>query len=314
MATRLRIIVGKGGVGRTTISAGIARHAAAQGQRVLAVDAAGGRGLGEALGCPGPLPRGELTAVGVEGITALVLDTEAALDEYVRLNLHTPISPRIVRPVARIFEYVASAAPAVREILAIGKIGEEVRRGRWDRVIVDAPATGHAVELLSAPHDLARLVSAGPLARDTAWLTELLADPDVTDLVVVTTAEELPVTETLELVERLRSETRIRLDRVVLNRWPPPVSTAGRAEAEALDTAAHRAASPVSEPGEGDGDDGPRAAAGRAVLAALAAAAVARADQAALKRERLAALGAVISVIGESDDPVAAVEAAAATW
>lgn len=287
-ATKLRIVAGKGGVGRTTVSAGLARQAAAEGQRVLAVDAAPGQGLALALGAddaiPGrPTPATASDQVGPP-ITILVADTGSALDEYVRLNLRSPISPRALGPVARIFEYVATAAPAVREVLIIGKIGEEVRSGQWDLVVVDAPATGHLIELLSAPRELAPLVGGGPLARDTAWIDDLLADPDTTATIAVTTPEELPVTETLELVDRLRASTPVTLASVVVNRWPPPVSSEGRAEAARL-----MADDTTSPP-----------------LRAAVGAAVARADRAQEAVQRLGPIGVPVVTVDEHPDPVAA--------
>ena len=131
------------------------------------------------------------------------MDTRAALDEYVRLNLRVPVPADRLGPIARIFDYVAAAAPGVREILTIGKIAHEVRTGSWDLVVVDAPATGHVIELIDAPRSLDEVVGVGPLVDQTSWMQELLLDADVTRTLVVSTLEELPVTETNDLVGRL---------------------------------------------------------------------------------------------------------------
>jgi anion-transporting ArsA/GET3 family ATPase len=287
--SRLVVVIGKGGVGRSTIAAALARQATAAGERVLAVDALAAGGLRLALGHGSTVVTGqpvELDPAGPGRLTLLELSTEAALEEYVHLNLRLPLVPTAIGPIARIFDFVATAAPAVREILTIGKIGHEVRRGPWDLVVVDGPATGHVIELLSAPDALRELVGFGPLAEETGWLSELLADGDKTTAIAVTTPEELPVTETIELLDRLRKETDVALGGLIVNRLPPPVTAAGEAEAAAL------AAS---------GDP----------LAPLATIAVDRHRRAVAERGRLRSIGARLIEIGDApDDPTGAALAA----
>ncbi len=225
----LVIVAGKGGVGRSTWAAACARRAAATGARVLAIDAAGGLGLARALGVRPPAPGTELDLDTDDGIVTLLgLDTRTALDEYVRLHLPLPIPADRLGPIATIFDYVAAAAPGVREILTVGKIAHEVRTGLWDLVVVDAPATGHVIELLDAPRALAGVVGVGPLMDQTAWMDELLHDPAVTATIVVTTPDELPVNETIDLVTRLDDIGHPPV--VVANRTPAPLSGAARSE------------------------------------------------------------------------------------
>lgn len=272
-------------MGRSTIAAALARLEHERGRRALVVDAAAGEGLGVALGRR--LPPGTIVA-GTDGPAALRLTTEAALDEYVKLTLRAPISPRSLGPVARIFDFVATAAPAVREILTIGKIGHEVRRGPWDTVVVDGPATGHIVELLDAPAALGELAGIGPLAGESAWLRQLLADADATEVVVVTTPEELPVTETAELVQRLRRDTDCRVSTLVVNRMVAALGPASEAAGRRLEEA-------------------------RSPVATLARAAVGRARRAAEERDRLDALGLPVIVVDESTEPVEVAQRALAT-
>ena len=286
---RLLVVTGKGGSGRSTVAAGLSRSIAGSGGRVLAVDAVGDGGLARALAATEVVP-GQPTEVGPPEarLHLLELSTEVALDEYVRLNLRIPIPTRSLGPLSRIFEFVANAAPAVTEILTIGKIGWEVRERRWDTVVVDGPASGHVVELLAAPTSLRELVAIGPLADDSAWLEELLADAAVTGVVVVTAPEELVVTETLELVERLRTRTVSPLRALVVNRVPVLVSPAGRAEALALTGR-------------------------RSPLAPAVEVAAARAGRAEAQLERLRDLTLPTVVAGdEPADPVAEVLAAVA--
>lgn len=164
----------------------------------------------------------------------LELDTTTALDEYLKIYLKFPIPASRLGPIARIFEYVATAAPGVTEILTVGKVGFEVRDGDWDRVIIDAPATGHVVELIAAPDNLGSLIKLGPLSDQTGWLSEILGDHERTGLWIVTTPEELPVSESLELVDRIASETRVGLAGAVINRMPDLIDQEGLSEADRL--------------------------------------------------------------------------------
>lgn len=219
----------------------------------------------------------------------LRLTTRDSLNEYVRRYLKVPISPASIGPLSRIFDFVSNAAPGVREILTVGKVGYEARFGAWDDVVVDAPASGHVVELLSAPSSLQELISSGPLVGQTAWLQELLAAPSTT-VTVVATPEELPVAETTMLLHRLAGETDVAIDALVINRAPIPVARAGIAEAARLN----------------ERPDGPAGTS----LGLVAAAAVDRARNSAPFVAELEALAATydvpaFTVIENFDDPVA---------
>ena len=157
------------------------------------------------------------------------MDTEASLQEYLRLNLRVPVLGRI-GPLARALEFVATAAPGVKEILTIGKICWEVReaiagRADFDLVVVDASASGHIVAQLGAPAAIQELVDVGPVRSQTDWLVEILSDPAITGVNVVTTPEEMPVVETIELVARLRAEVTAPLATVIVNRVLPELFT-----------------------------------------------------------------------------------------
>jgi anion-transporting ArsA/GET3 family ATPase len=163
------------------------------------------------------------------GIRAMAMDTEASLQEYLRLHLKIPI-PGKIGPLARVFDFVATAAPGVKELLTVGKIGWDVReaiegRAPWDIVIVDAAATGHVVAQLGAPWAIEELVAVGPIRSQTGWLKDIFSDPDLTALNVVVTPEEMPVEETIELVDRVESELDVPLGVVVVNRVLPELFT-----------------------------------------------------------------------------------------
>jgi anion-transporting ArsA/GET3 family ATPase len=200
--------------------------AAERGKRVLIVDVDAKGTIAERFEC-GPInftPREVMP-----GISLMAMDTEASLAEYIRLNMRIPIIGRL-GPLARALDFVATAAPGVREILTIGKVCWEVResiegRADWDLVIVDAAATGHVIAQLGAADAIGELVAVGPVRGQTAWMSELLADPAITALNVVTTPEEMPVAETIDLVARARSELKVPLGAIIVNRVLPELFT-----------------------------------------------------------------------------------------
>jgi anion-transporting ArsA/GET3 family ATPase len=148
------------------------------------------------------------------------MSTEESLQEYLRLQLHLPAIARI-GPLARAFDFVATAAPGVREILTVGKLAYEARERHYDLVVADASASGHVVGQLAAPRAIDELVKVGPIHDQTGWLLEVLGDPAVTGLVIVTTPEEMPVNETIDLVGRVRTETDVDVAAIVVNRVLP---------------------------------------------------------------------------------------------
>jgi len=214
---RLVFVTGKGGVGKTTVAAGLAQLAAEHGKRVLVceADAKGDvTGLFEA-------PPTDFTPREISpGIWSMSMDTEASLREYLKLHLRIPIMGRI-GPLAKAFDFVATAAPGVREILTVGKFCYEVRERHYDLVVVDAPASGHVVGQLAAPQAINDLVKVGLIRSQTDWMLHILSDPRQTGVVAVCTPEEMPVSETLELERRVREETTVRMAAVVVNRVLP---------------------------------------------------------------------------------------------
>jgi anion-transporting ArsA/GET3 family ATPase len=217
---RLVIVTGKGGTGKTTVAAALAVAAARRGLRVLVAEVAS----------DSQLPRlidPEAAAVGYEareiarGITAMRIDPYAALAEYLGLQIRVPgLVQRVVRNQA--FRQLLEASPGWRELITLGKVWhlEQMRDARgplYDRIVVDAPATGHGVTLLDVPRVVVSTVRAGPLRHHTERVEALLADPQRSLLLPVSLAEELPCRETVSLVERVRSGLSIHVDRVIVN-------------------------------------------------------------------------------------------------
>ncbi|HUF85224.1 MAG TPA: ArsA family ATPase [Acidimicrobiia bacterium] len=234
LGRRLLFFTGKGGVGKSTVTAAIALLAAERGKRVLVVEVDAKGNLTEQF---------EQGKVGFEprevypGVFAMVMRTEESLKEYLKLNLRVPVLGRM-GPLARVLDFVATAAPGVKEVLTVGKVCWEVResiegRADWDLVVVDAAATGHIIGQLDAPRAIQELVSVGTVRTQTDWMVELLSDPVLTALNIVATPEEMPVNETIELVDRARAELRVPLGAVFVNRVLPELFT--RADEETFE-------------------------------------------------------------------------------
>ncbi|MFM2077431.1 MAG: hypothetical protein RJA49_1321, partial [Actinomycetota bacterium] len=214
---QLLFVTGKGGVGKTTTAAALADLAAREGRRVLVceMDAKGA----VAAAFEVSELRFEPTEVR-PGLYAMAMNTEDSLREYLKVMARIPVVGRI-GPLAHMFDFVADAAPGVKEILAIGKLCHEVRERHYDLVIVDAEASGHIVAQIDAPRAIRELVQVGMVRDQTDWMLDILGDAARTGLVVVTTPEEMPVTETIELVDKVQSTTDVSVAAIVANRVLP---------------------------------------------------------------------------------------------
>ncbi len=214
---RLLLVTGKGGTGKTSVTAALALLAAQHGTKVLACEVDAKGNLADFY----ETSRLDFHPREVQRkLFAMSMSTEESLQEYLRLQLHLPAIARI-GPLARAFDFVATAAPGVREILTVGKLAYEARERHYGLVVADASASGHVIGQLVAPRAIDELVRVGPIHDQTGWMLDVLGDPAVTGLVIVTTPEEMPVNETIELVHRVRSETDVDLAAIVVNRVLP---------------------------------------------------------------------------------------------
>jgi anion-transporting ArsA/GET3 family ATPase len=211
---RLVFVTGKGGVGKTSVAAALGELAARSGRRTLVCEMDAKGALADALGASSL----EFRPTEVEpDLFAMAMNTEDSLREYLRLFVEVPLLGKI-GPLARTFDFVADAAPGVKEILAVGKLCHEVRERHYDLVVVDAEATGHIVAQIGAPKVIRNLVQVGMVRDQTDWMLDILHDPAVTGVAVVTTPEEMPVAETLDLIGRLEHETGVAPTAIVANR------------------------------------------------------------------------------------------------
>jgi anion-transporting ArsA/GET3 family ATPase len=219
---RLLFVTGKGGVGKTTIAAALGAHAAREGVRVLIVELGGDRSLvslfgKHSLGTEPTTLAARLSAVRVEQ-RALV---ESYFTRLLRLSF---LSRRLFASAT--FNAITAAAPGVAEFLVLEHLlqwleGGVLTRSKYDLVIVDGPASGHALRLLRTPRTIATMVAAGPIGSGARTLLGLLADHQRTQVLLVTIADEMAVNETLEAHTALIDDLAMRVTRPVLNRVFP---------------------------------------------------------------------------------------------
>ncbi|HEU0020008.1 MAG TPA: ArsA-related P-loop ATPase [Thermoleophilaceae bacterium] len=280
---RLIFVTGKGGVGKTTVAAALGLAAARAGRRVLVCEVAAQERLTASFG----LPAAGFREVEIEtGLHAFSVNPEDAIAEWLRYQLHSRTLAGLLGG-SRIFQYLATAAPGLAEMVTIGKVWELAQLERktpsaapYDLVIVDAPATGHGIALLRAPQTFAEIARVGPINRQAEIVDGFLREPAATAVVAVALAEEMPVSETLDLERRLQDELGIGLDRVFVNGVLP--DRLRTAEAQAVQTARE-----VGSTGGGQSSSAAASPTARAALdAALAAHRTARAQRAQLARLR----------------------------
>jgi anion-transporting ArsA/GET3 family ATPase len=210
----LLFVTGKGGVGKTTFASALASFAASTGKKTLIVEMDDKGALARSLATI------ELQFAAREvapNLFAMSMNTEDSLREYIRLFVKNPLVSTF-GPLAKILDFVANAAPGVKEILAVGKLCWEVREHNYDIVIVDAEATGHIVAQVDAPSILSNLVQVGVIREQTKWMQEILHDKATTGVVIVATPEEMPVFETMQLLDTLQNTTNVGVSAVVANR------------------------------------------------------------------------------------------------
>jgi anion-transporting ArsA/GET3 family ATPase len=217
VARRLIVVLGKGGVGKTTVSAALARIAAARGLRALAYECDAHAPMAARLAVAS---RYEPTATGA-GHWVARLDGRHALEEYLRLVVPGRALLRAVFA-SRLYQFFVQAAPGLSELMMLGKVYYELERkprGReaWDVIVVDSMASGQALALLKMPSAARETFGDSIVGREARNIAELLRDAARTAIVLVTTAEQLAVAETVETFGQLAA-LRMRPAAIVLNR------------------------------------------------------------------------------------------------
>lgn len=227
---RVTIVAGKGGVGKTTVTAVLAYLAAAAGLRVLVVEVEGKSGLPSLFDRSAPLSyeETELLTPGAAGggsVTARTLTPDDALLEYLEDRGMRRISKRLMA--TGTLDVIATAVPGIKDILVLGKVKQIEQRvaagaaGAPDCILVDAPAAGHAVTFLSSAYGLMEAAAVGPIRAQAADVVSMLSDPDRCQVMLVTLPEETPVNEAVDTAYHLEDRAGVKLSPIVVNGlWP----------------------------------------------------------------------------------------------
>jgi len=234
LARKLVVVTGKGGVGKTTIAAAIGLAGAERGLRTIVVELGDQRRLPMLFADATPHADERLSEdarVGaetalVENLWSITIDLDRALLEWLQA-LGGRVPGRVLAG-SGTFQYFAAAAPGAKELVSMVKIWEltrgerwRKRAGRYDLVVLDAPATGHALGLLSSPRTFGAIARVGPIFGQAERVRELLEDSAQTCYLAVTQPTEMAVGETLDLQAGLRSQLGLQLEAAIVNATLP---------------------------------------------------------------------------------------------
>lgn len=221
---RLLFVTGKGGVGKTTVAAALGLAAANAGLRTIVCELDARERLHKLFNVS---TRGFEEVELVPDLHAIAIDPQNAIEEYLLLQIKVrPVYDMLFKN--RIFDYFAAATPGLAELVTIGKVWELAQPDRlkkksvpYDLVIVDAPATGHALAMLEAPETFQKIARVGPIHRQAGYIQSFLHDPATTAIIAVATAEEMPVNETLDLQSELKERVGLDISLGVVNSLEP---------------------------------------------------------------------------------------------
>jgi hypothetical protein len=275
-ASRVHMVAGKGGVGKTTITAALAVAASRLGLSVLIVEIEGKAGLTSLFG-RASLGYKDVELLTPDGATAegrragrvraRSLTADGALVEYLADHGLARVARRMID--TGVVEVVTRGAPGMKDILLLGKIKQLERAGEADVILVDTPASGHAITFLRSPRGLLDAVRIGPINHQAHEVLDMLTDPARCQVLLVTLAEETPVNETIETAFSLEDDIGVKLGPIVVNGLLPPIELPDDVAAAAAAVGAHPTA---------------------ALQEALAAAAHFRLDRGAMQAAQLARL------------------------
>ena len=218
-SSRLRIVIGKGGVGKTAVTCAIATAVARTGRRVLILELEGRPEIPEAFGAHEALTYEATRLVSDDSggwVDARRVKPDDALIEYLADHGMGRVAKRLSS--SGLLDVVAGAIPGIRDVLVLGKIKQLVNEGEVDLVLLDAPATGHAMTLLTSPSGLVGVARGGPVRHQADEVVSMLHDPALSQVTLVTLAEELPVTEAIEAAFLIEDKAGVALGPVIANR------------------------------------------------------------------------------------------------
>lgn len=198
-ASRVLIVAGKGGVGKSTVAAALAQAATGVGLHTLLVEI-----------------EGKNPVVGLDlRVERLAITPGAALADYFDSLGLGRVSRRLLA--AGIVDLVASTAPGIDDLLILGKIKQLEQTGDWDLIVVDGPPAGQAIGLLRAPLSLRQAVRGGPIHTQAIEILNMLADPARCRVMMVSTPELTPVSELIDTAFEIEDQIGVALGPVVLN-------------------------------------------------------------------------------------------------
>ncbi|MFD4625406.1 ArsA family ATPase [Streptomyces sp. NPDC058475] len=224
--SRLQVVSGKGGTGKTTVAAALALALATEGKRVLLVEVEGRQGIAQLFETEA-LPYEErkiAVAPGGGEVYALAIDPELALLDYLQMFYKLGSAGRALKKLGAI-DFATTIAPGVRDVLLTGKACEAVRRkdksGRfaYDYVVMDAPPTGRITRFLNVNDEVAGLAKIGPIHNQAQAVMRVLKSPE-TAVHLVTLLEEMPVQETADGIAELRA-AKLPVGRIIVNMVRP---------------------------------------------------------------------------------------------
>ena len=224
-ASRVIIVAGKGGVGKTAVTATLAVAASSIGLRVLVVEVEGKDSMASMFET-NQLSYTELELIAAAtdhaGVHARTVTPDDALLDYLNERGLQRLSKRLVS--TGLLDMIATAIPGIRDILVLGKVKQLERSGTFDLILVDAPAAGHAITFLRSASGLADAVSVGPINAQATEVLDLLTDPERCRVMLVTIPEETPVNELIETAYSLEDTVGVALGPVVVNGIHPELA------------------------------------------------------------------------------------------
>lgn len=219
-ASKVLIVAGKGGVGKTTVSALLGLAAARSGLNTLLVELEGKRGLGTMLDGQGELEYENRPILSVDrgdpaNLSVRTIAADDALLDYLQEQGLKGFAKTLTR--MQVLDTLATSTPGLKDLIVLGKIKQLEVSGDHDLIIVDAPASGHAVSFLRSASGLQQTVATGPIRRQADDVVEMLTDPDRCQVLLVAIPEETPVNELIDTAYQLEDEIGIALGTLVMN-------------------------------------------------------------------------------------------------
>ncbi|MEU3502036.1 ArsA-related P-loop ATPase [Streptomyces hundungensis] len=226
--SRLQVVSGKGGTGKTTVAAALALALATEGRRTLLVEVEGRQGIAQLFETEAfPYEERKIAvAPGGGEVYALAIDAERALLDYLQMFYKLGGAGRALKKLGAI-DFATTIAPGVRDVLLTGKACEAVRRKTkqgayaYDYVVMDAPPTGRITRFLNVNDEVAGLAKIGPIHNQAQAVMRVLKSPE-TAVHLVTLLEEMPVQETVDGIAELRG-AELPTGKVIVNMVRPHV-------------------------------------------------------------------------------------------